>query len=65
MVSTYTQKQQVKEVTMALVYKDGITRTIEDKELNKFLELGFEIVEPEQEKIEPIEEKPKKAKKGE
>lgn len=65
MASTYTQKQQVKEVTMALVYKDGITRTIEDKELNKFLELGFEIVELEQEKIEPIEEKPKKAKKGE
>lgn len=50
---------------MALVYKDGITRTIEDKELNKFLELGFEIVELEQEKIELIEEKPKKAKKGE
>lgn len=47
---------------MALVYKDGITKTIRDNDLNKYLEMGFEIVKPKEEKV-IIEEQPKKAKK--
>lgn len=49
---------------MTLVYKDGITKTVDDKDLSKHLEMGFEIVKPKDVQ-DVIDEKPKKVKKGE
>lgn len=47
------------------IYKEGITRTIKDKDWQKYRELGYTEVKPKQHKPEPMvieeqkEEKPK------
>lgn len=44
-----------------LMYKDGITRTVSDFDIEKFKELGFEEVIPEPQK-EKKQEAPQKSK---
>lgn len=48
------------------VYKEGITRTIKDKDWQKYRELGFVKVEPKPHKPEPmvVEEPKAEAKKA-